>query len=255
MRILLLNPNTSDDFTRKIARTAEKYAATTTQITALNPNSGPQSIECIYDELLSAPGSLQVLIPQLDQQDGIIVACYSDHPLIYAIREITDKPVIGIAEASMLMAVVLGHSFSIITTNTAWQPLLWEAVRRYGFSERCRSIRTTGLPVLALEGKSESELVVMLAHIAQVAVTEDGAEVICLGCAGMAGADHDLQQQLGVPVLDGVVCAVKMMEGILGYGLKTSKRNAYQTPGFKKILSQSELFSQMYSKPVSENSA
>lgn len=228
MTILLLNPNTSQDFTDKIEVVAQRYSSQNTQIKVLNPTSGPRSIESVYDELLSVPGCLEVLLPQIHQYQGIIIACYSDHPLIYALREIVDQPVIGIAEASMLTACLLGHTFSIVTTHTAWEPLLRDAVHRYGLSHRCASVRATGLPVLALEGKQESELVELLADTARQALEQDHAEVICLGCAGMAGADQALQEILGVPVLDSVICALKLMEGLVSYGVKTSKRRAYQ---------------------------
>jgi allantoin racemase len=66
-------------------------------------------------------------------------------------------------------------------------------------------------------------------------VEEDGAEVICLGCAGMAGLDKRLEDALGLPVLDGVVCAVKLVEGLLAYGARTSKRRTYATPRAKEL--------------------
>ncbi len=246
MHILLLNPNTSDSFTHRIRTVACQYAAQDTQITTLNPSSGPRSIESVYDELLSVSGCLALLIPQLETFDGIVVACYSDHSVVYALREIADQPVIGIAEASMLMACGLGHRFSVVTTNEAWQPLLWDAVRRYGLMDRCASVRATGLPVLALEGKSEAELEDLLAVTAQTAMEQDQAEVICLGCAGMAGVDKRLQERLGIPVLDGVACGLKWIEGVVSYGVKTSKRRAYGFPQTKELVNLPPVFKTPY---------
>jgi len=246
MRILLINPNTSESFTEKIQTIAEQYAAPGTSVKALNPATGPRSIECIYDELLSAAGTLETLITNLDNFDAFVIACYSDHSTIYAAREITDKPVLGIAEASMYLACMLGYRFSVVTTNREWEPLLWDAVRHYGLVERCVSVRSTGMPVLALESASPQETYRMIFTTAQRAIEEDGAEVICLGCAGMAGLDKDLQQELQVPVIDGVVGALKLLEGLVGYGLRTSKRLAYASPNPKELVGLPKLFDNPY---------
>jgi allantoin racemase len=246
MRILFVNPNTSESFTEKIQKIAEQYALPGTVVKALTPTSGPRSIECVYDELLSAAGTLETLITNLDRYDAFVIACYSDHPTIYAAREITDKPVLGIAEASMYLACMLGYRFSVVTTNREWEPLLWDAVRHYGLVERCASVRSTGMPVLALESASPQETYQMIAMAARRAIEEDGAEVICLGCAGMAGLDKDLQQELQVPVIDGVAGALKLLEGIVGYGLRTSKRLAYAHPGPKELVGLPKLFEKSY---------
>lgn len=246
MHVLLVNPNTSLAFTTRIQTIAEKYALPGTVVIAKNPTSGPRSIESIYDEILSAPGTLELVISELDQVDAVVIACYSDHPSIYALREITDKPVIGIAEASMHLACMLGHKFSVVTTNREWEPLLWDAVSHYGLVERCASVRSTGMPVLALETATPEETFDMILKAARQAIEVDGAEVICLGCAGMAGLDKKLEADLGVPVLDGVTSALKLLEGMVGYGLKTSKRLAYARPCKKELVNLPTIFSKVY---------
>ncbi len=246
MRILFINPNTSEEFTERIQKIAEQYAFPGTEVVAKNPTSGPRSIESIYDELLSAAGTLEVLLQELDNFDAFVIACYSDHPTIYAAREITDKPVLGIAEASMYLACMVGHKFSIVTTNQEWEPLLWDAVHHYGLGQRCASIRTTGMAVLELEGGDSQSTFGLILEGARRAIELDGAEVICLGCAGMAGLDKQLEEVLGVPVIDGVVGALKLLEGMLGYGLRTSKRLAYATPAHKTLLNLPSIFNKPY---------
>ena len=86
----------------------------------------------------------------MENFDGFVIACYSDHPTIYALREITHKPVLGIAEASMYLACMLGYKFSIVTTNEEWEPLLWDAVQHYGLAQRCASVRSARMPVLGV---------------------------------------------------------------------------------------------------------
>lgn len=245
-RILLINPNTSDEFTTRVQKIADRYASPATTAVAVNPTSGPRSIEGIYDELLSSLGTLECALQHLDDFDAFVIACYSDHPTIYALREITEKPVLGIAEASMYVACMLGYSFSVVTTNEEWEPLLMDAVRHYGLAERCASIRSARMPVLALESASPEETYQMILQTAQQALDEDDAEVICLGCAGMAGLDKRLQAELGVPVLDGVVCALKILEGLVGYGVSTSKRRAYSSPNHKPLDGLPEAFENVY---------
>jgi allantoin racemase len=245
MRILFINPNTSESFTEKIREVASRYALPTTQVVAMNPVSGPRSIESIFDELLSSAGTLELVLAQLENFDAFVIACYSDHPTVYALREITDKPVLGIAEASMYMACMLGYKFSVVTTNDEWGPLLWDAVKHYGLAERCASIQTTGMAVLAL-GSGEQDEHALIEVEARKAIQEAGAEVICLGCAGMTGLDKRLEEALGVPVVDGVVAALKLLEGLVGYGLHTSKRRAYARPGRKELLNLPEIFDRAY---------
>ena len=246
MRILMINPNTTAAFTATVQKVADKYKEAGTEVVAATPASGPRSIECVYDELLSAPGTLEVLVNEIDNFDAFVIACYSDHPTIYAAREITDKPVVGIAEASMYMACMLGYKFSVVTTNAEWEPLLWDAVKHYGLAERCVSVRTTGMAVLELEAASPQETFAMILDAGRKAVEVDGAEVICLGCAGMAGLDKKLEAELGVPVVDGVVAALKFLEGMIRYGVRTSKSLAYAQPYKKELVNLPEVFDKPY---------
>ena len=248
MKILMINPNTSVIFTEKIQAIASQYASPGTIVKAVNPASGPRSIESVYDELLSSPGTLQTVIENLDEYDAFVMACFSDHPVVYAAREITDKPVMGIAEAAMHMACMLGYKFSIVTTNKEWEPLLWEGVKHYGLAEHCASVRSTGMAVLELEEASPERTYQLIRDNAQLALEQDGAEVIVLGCAGMTGLDKSLEKDLGVPVIDGVVAALKLTEGMLGYGLRTSKRLNYSRPGHKDLPGYSPLFSKPYKR-------
>jgi allantoin racemase len=246
MRILIINPNTSQEFTTRIQKIANQYALPSTEVVAVNPTSGPRSIESVYDELLSSPGTLEIVIEAGENYDAFVIACYSDHPTIYAAREITDQPVLGIAEASMYIACMVGYKFSIVTTNNEWEPLLWDAVHHYGLTSRCASVRTTGMAVLELEAAGEETISQRIGEAARYAIAEDGAEVICLGCAGMAGLDKRLEESLGVPVIDGVVGALKLLEGLVGYGVRTSKRLAYGRPARKALVNLPALFDKPY---------
>ena len=97
------------------------------------------------------------------------------------------------------------------------------------------SVRASGLAVLELEHEPQRALEAIV-HQAELAVTQDKAEVICLGCGGMAGLDEQIRRRTGVPVVDGVTAAVTIAESLVRLGLSTSKVRTYATPRPKNII-------------------
>ena len=188
MRILVINPNTSEEMTRDIGEQARRYARPGTEIEAISPAWGPRSIEGHYEEELAAVAMLQTLETRASEFDGVVVACYGD-PGLYAAREICPVPVVGIAEASMLMACNVAHTFSIVTVLPRVIPMLHDVVRRVGLESRCASVRGTPLSVLDCE-RDPSAAGREIVTAARQAIAEDGAEAICLGCAGMGPLDR-----------------------------------------------------------------
>jgi allantoin racemase len=248
MKILILNPNTSEEFTRSIHRVGEAVKSPETEVVSLNPSSGPRSIESIYDELLSCGPCLEFLIARQAEFDGVVIACYGNHPVIHAAREILKQPVVGIMEASLYLACVVGHTFSVISSGDRAVTMFWDAVRAFGIESRCASVRSTGTAVLALEGPGGANVEKLILEQARLAVEEDGAEVISLGCAGMAGLDERLTRELGVPVIDGVAAGVKLIEALVGCGIQTSKRRAYSPLEGKELVNLPEAFTIPYGR-------
>ncbi|MFC2142412.1 aspartate/glutamate racemase family protein, partial [Acidobacteriota bacterium] len=128
------------------------------------------------------------------------------------LKEITDKPVIGIGQASMQMAAMLGHRFSVVSTAEHSIPNKEALVHKYHLAGQLASVRA---PKSGMEDAPDEEKYL---DAARAALAEDGAEVIVLGCAGMTSLDKRLQEQLGAPVLDGVVCALIVASGLLFRG-------------------------------------
>jgi allantoin racemase len=128
------------------------------------------------------------------------------------LKEITDKPVVGIGQASMQMAAMLGHRFSVVSTAEHSIPNKEALVSRYHLAGQLASVRA---PSPGMEAAPDEEKYL---DAARRALAEDGAEVIVLGCAGMTGLDKRLQRELGAPVLDGVVCALILASGLLFWG-------------------------------------
>jgi allantoin racemase len=234
MRILVINPNTSAEMTRDIHEEAARYARAGTEIETVSPAWGPRSIEGHYDDIVAAAATLEVVAERSGEFDGVVLACFGD-PGLFAARETSRVPVVGIAEASMLVACTVAHRFSVVTVLPRVKPWIEDTVRLHGLESRCASVRTTPLTVLDCErdpAAAEREIV----RASRTAIDEDGAEAICLGCAGMGPLDKAVEQAVGVPVLDGVACAVKLLEGLVDYGLFTSRVAAFKAPESKERL-------------------
>ena len=234
MQILVINPNTSEEMTSDIGDAARRYARADTEIETVCPDWGPRSIEGHYEDYVAAVATLDVIRERAGGFDGVIIACFGD-PGLPAARELSPVPVVGIAEAAMLTACMVAHRFSIVTVLPRVKPFLEDVVRYHGLESRCASIRTTPLSVLDCErdpSAAEREIV----KASRAAIADDGAEAICLGCAGMGPLDKAVQGKIGVPVLDGTACAVKLLEGIVDYGLFTSRVAAYKEPEPKEFV-------------------
>lgn len=227
MRILVINPNTTVAMTEKIGAAARRVAAAGTEIVAVNPASGPVSIEGYYDEAISVPGLLEV-IGQRRDFDAVIIACFDDTGLDAA-RCVTDRPVVGIGEAAYHMASMLSNKFSVVTTLARSVPALEHNLQKYGLAARCARVRSSEVPVLDLEKPGSEACDRISAEIGR-AINEDRAEAIVLGCAGMTDLADQLARQHGVPVLDGVVCAVGLCEAMARLGLRTTRTGGYAPP-------------------------
>lgn len=224
MRLLVLNPNTTASMTEKIAATARRIAGLGTEIIARNPARGPASIEGFYDEAMSLQGMLEV-IRATPEADAVVIACFDDTGLDAA-RCLTDRPVIGIGEAAYHMAAMISNKFSVVTTLARSVPALEHNLHRYGLWARCARVRASEVAVLELEEPGSNAAERISAEIG-AAVAQDRAEAIVLGCAGMTDLAARLSQQHGVPVLDGVSCAVSLAESMVRLGLRTSRAGGY----------------------------
>ncbi len=229
MKLLVVNPNTTASMTAKIGEAARSVAAAGTDIVAVNPQRGPVSIEGYYDEVFSVPGLLEEIAKgEAAGCRGSIIACFDDTGLDAA-RTLAQGPVVGICEAAMHLSALLGGSFSVVTTLKRSAPAIEALARRYGMSHHCRGVRAAEVPVLALEDPDSDASARIRAEIA-AAIAEDGAECVILGCAGMADLAHSLTAEFGLPVIDGVAAAVKLVESVVSLGLTTSKIGGYAAP-------------------------
>lgn len=230
MRLLVINPNTTASMTEKIGASARRTAAPGTEVIAVNPGRGPASIEGYYDEALSLAGLIDV-VRQHPEHDGIVIACFDDTGLD-AVRCMTSAPVLGIGEAAFHFASVLSNRFSVVTTLSRSVPAIEHNLVRYGLASRCAGVRASDVPVLDLEKGDPATRARICAEI-RAAMELDRAEAIVLGCAGMTDLATSLSEEFGLPVLDGVACAVALCEAVSRIGLATTKLGGYAYPAAK----------------------
>jgi len=236
MRIKIINPNTSQSMTEKIGACARWAARPGTEVLAVSPAMGPVSIESHYDEALAAPGVLaEVHSGEAQGCDGYVIACFGD-PALLAARELARGPVVGIAEAAMHVASLLGRRFSVVTTLGRTKGQAWHLAELYGMQRFCANVRACELPVLALEDTATSALARITEECRQ-AVAQDGCDTIVLGCAGMAQWCAPISAALGgVPVIDGVTAAMELVQSLVALRLHTSKHGELARPNAKPVV-------------------
>ncbi|CAM4001098.1 Hydantoin racemase [Pseudomonas reidholzensis] len=234
MRILIVNVNTTQAITEAIAEQARSVASPGTEIVGLTPWFGAESVEGNFESYLAAIAVMDRVLSYDQPYDAVIQAGYGEHGR-EGLQELLEVPVVDITDAAASTAMYLGHAYSVVTTLDRTVPLIEDRLKLSGLYDRCASVRASGLAVLELEADPQ-RAVEAIVEQAERAVRDDKAEVICLGCGGMAGLDEQIRQRTGVPVVDGVSAAVTIAESLVRLGLSTSKVRTYATPRVKKVI-------------------
>ena len=231
MKLLIINPNTCAEMTADILATAKASVSAGVQVDVVQPDFGPESLESFYDYGLAAFG-VSRLLERAGEYDGVLIACYGD-PGLYAVKEKCGCPVLGIAEASISLSLLMGYKFGILTAANKPVPMMENMVAGYGQKERLAGVWPLDMSVLDVEANKD-EAISRLMKVGKRAL-EAGAEVLILGCAGMTGMAKPVEEALGVPILDPVACGCKLLEMMTGAGYATSKVGLYATPAPKSI--------------------
>jgi allantoin racemase len=237
MNIRIITPITTHGFA-----SADQFAdiiRSDTNLSHVEIDHGPASIESDYDEMLAQPDTVAKIIEaERDGMDAVVINCMGD-PGMQAGREAVSIPVIGPCEATMHVASMLGHTFSVITVMESLRPGFENRAKVYGVREKLASVRGVEIPVLDLEADHD-RMVQVLTEEAVKCVEEDGAHVMLFGCTGMIGAAQEVEDGLrargydSVPVIDSMVWAIKMAEAMADMGLKHSKLS-WPLPPAKRI--------------------
>lgn len=210
MRLLVINPNITESVTRLIGEEARRAASPGTELTLLTAPFGVAYIETRLEALIGAYASLLLVSENLAKHDAVIIAAFGD-PGLAALREAFDRPVVGLTGAALAAASRLGKRFSIIAISqriTAWYR---EVVEGYGFGARLASIRALDQPIRDIAGVQD-EHAARLKALCTAAVNEDGADVLILAGAPLAGLARRIEGELPVPLVDPIASAVKQAE-------------------------------------------
>lgn len=199
MKILVVNPNTSCSMTDRLRRELEAVKGAGTELTVTNPAEGPAAIESERDETQAIPPMLALIAREAPRHDAVVIACFSD-PGLQEARALVPIPVVGIEESSLRVAASIGR-FTILTSRAARVPAKIAHVARLGLSGRLASVRPIEMGVLEMDGEP-GRAAARILDVGAAAAREDGAEVIVLGCAGLAGHASALAAALGVTVID-----------------------------------------------------
>jgi allantoin racemase len=232
MRILVLNPNTSESMTAEIAAAAEATAGVGTEIVCLAPRFGAIAIDSAAESYLSAVGVMDVVASLVDagefHYDAVVLAGFGEHGRD-ALAEMLSVPVFDIAECAAHVAHLIGRRFSVVTTLARSIAPIEDRLLLAGLNAHCASVRACGLGTAEVDADPAAAVQAIVDEAAR-AVAEDGADVICLGCAGMAGVTEAISAKVGVPAIDGVAAAVALAQAVVGLKLSTSKVGVY-APG------------------------
>jgi allantoin racemase len=247
MRLLVVNPNISESVSALIEAEAKRAASTSTEIVMRTASSGVEYIETRVESLLASTAVAQVISEDVGTVDAVVVAAFGD-PGMPALKELVDIPVVGITEAALSTAILLGARFSIVAISDRIKAWYRECVERNGLASRLASIRSLkeSLPDI---GSVQQDFGPHLLQLANEVVDSDGADVVLLAGAPLAGLAREIGDQIPVPVVDGISAGVAQAEALVrlapghhrkgSFALPPRKPNAGLSPELTRLLSAS----------------
>lgn len=213
-RILIVNSNTTQSVTDRIAAAARAVALPGTDIEAVSAPFGLPLIVTRADWLVAGPATLAALAARRGEYDAAVIACFGD-PGLDAAKEMLDVPVLGISEAAFHAAAMLGRRFAVVSFTAALRPMFEDCLDHHGLRARCCGFRM-GPPFNGDPGRVAEERRELLIGLCRQAVEEDGAEVVILAGGPLAGFAPVLQPHVPVPLVDGTQAAVRLAAALAG---------------------------------------
>jgi allantoin racemase len=248
-KALVINPNTSQAMTNEIAVTAQEVFQPPWSCRVVHAPAGPESLESWTDYHIASV-AIMPLIEESADVDGIVLACFGD-PGLYLLKEISDVPVVGIAEASMSLALLLGARFGILAGMRRAVELMDSMVRTYGLEDRYAGTQSLDIRVLDFEQNRERTLQVL--EQASNKLRAKGAEVLLLGCAGLTAFVDDLQTRVSMPVIDPVEAGCRLLKTIHESKLNTSHIGLYSKPAPQRMNNLEALFTETMRKTLQKH--
>lgn len=231
MNILLLNPNTTRDVTERLHAVGQSVASPSVKLVPVTAGKGVPYIATRAEAQIGGAVALEMLAEAHRNVDAAIIAAFGDPGLLGA-RELFDIPIVGMAEAAMLTACMLGRNFSIVTFARALEPWYRECVEMHGLRGRCASIRMLEGPFRSISDVQE-EKEHLLVELANRAIREDEADVIILGGAPLAGFAGKVKDRVPVPLVDPIAAAVKQAEALVSLAPRKAVTGTFRRPDAK----------------------
>lgn len=248
-RLLLVNPNISDSVSDLIRAEAQRSASANTSVEVLTAPFGVAYIETRFEALIGAYATAQLAAEHHERFDAVIVAAFGD-PGLAGLREALPCPVTGLTEAALASACLLGHRFSIVAISQRIRAWYRETVEACGLASRLASIRGLDEP-LADIGSVQADQGDRLVALAERCVADDGAEVIVLAGAPLAGLARSLRGRLPVPAVDGVSSAVRHAESLIALQPGRAARGSFAPPPAKPHRGLPAAIARLLDRPVS----
>ena len=231
MKLLLINPNTTEPMTVSMAEEARRFASATTEIVTATAAFGPQYVANRVEAAIAGHAVLDALAKHADGCDAAIISAFGD-PGLAAARDFANIPVVGIAESAMLTAWMLGRRYSIVCLTPRLRVWYQECAQEHGLAGRLASVRALDLPISDIT-RAKDQFRSALIEVCLRAIEEDEAEVIIFGGGPIAGLAREAAHLIPVPTLDGVSCAVRMAEALVSLNPRKPTRGSFARPGPK----------------------
>jgi len=231
MKILVANPNTSAGVTDRLVASGKLVASPGTELLPMTASYGVPYIATRAEAAIGAAAALDMLAGRRGTMDAAIIAAFGD-PGLGGARELFDFPVVGMAEAAMLVACTLGRSFGIVSFSRSLEPWFAEIVAWHGLSGRCAAIRTLDEAFTSIDEVQEEKEQVLV-ELANRTVANDQADVIILAGAPLAGLANKIRERVPVPLVDGIQAAVTMAEGLVRLNPRKATAGTFRRPGPK----------------------
>jgi allantoin racemase len=231
MRLLLLNPNTTTAVTDRLLAAARIVASPSTTLVPLTAPRGVPYIATRAEAQIGGAIALEMLAEHHTSVDAAIIAAFGDPGLLGA-RELFDLPIVGMAEAAMLTACMLGRRFAIVTFASALGPWYQECVEMHGLTGRCAGIRMLDGSFRSISAVQE-EKEDLLVELTRRTIAETDADVVIFGGAPLAGLADRVKDKIPVPIVDQVQAAVKQAEALVALRARKAETGTFRRPAAK----------------------
>lgn len=234
MRVLYVNPNTSVAITDRIVETAREFAAAGTEVFGITAHSGVPYVSSRAEALIAGTVTLEILSEHQDDFDAAVIAAFGD-PGLGGARELFSIPVVGLAEAGLLTACMLGRKFALVTFARQLVAMHEECVVWHGLRDRCAGLLCLDDAFASLETvRDEKEE--LLIGLAEKAVRDHNADVIVLAGSPLAGLAQRVAHRISVPVVDCVAASIKMAEVMAFLRFPKASAGTYRRPDAKQSI-------------------